>query len=105
MTPKALLHPEEVEVNRTELRQNQSAVLRRAKGRRIVVVTARGAREQEKCVVDRQYFLELLRKLRSAAETLEITADRKLFGQILKAAESVDQDARRGKLHSFEEAF
>ena len=38
-------------------------------------------------------------------ETLEITMDAKLYGQILKVAETVDEDTRLGKLHSFEEAF
>jgi hypothetical protein len=43
--------------------------------------------------------------VRSLAETLEIAADRRLFRQILKAAATLKEDARLGKLHSFEEAF
>ena len=38
-------------------------------------------------------------------ETLEIIKDQKLFGQILKASKTIDDDIRLGKLHSFEEAF
>ena len=43
--------------------------------------------------------------VRSLAETLEIAADRRLFMQILKAAATLEEDVRVGKLHSFEEAF
>jgi hypothetical protein len=41
----------------------------------------------------------------SLVETLEIMADRRLFDQIMAASETIDDDLRRGKLHSFEEAF
>jgi len=95
---------EEIEVNRSQLRQNQSALLKKAKGRTVVVVTAR-SEDEEKCVVDRKYFELILQKLRTAIETLEITTDPKLFGQVLRAAETVDEDMRLGKLRSFEEAF
>jgi hypothetical protein len=38
-------------------------------------------------------------------ETLEITSDQKFFKQILSAADNLEENARLGKLHSFEEAF
>lgn len=41
----------------------------------------------------------------SLRETLEIAMDRKLFQQILAAADTLEQDLRAGKLHSLEEAF
>jgi 16S rRNA C1402 (ribose-2'-O) methylase RsmI len=103
MTVSGLTKPHKVAVNRTQLRQNQNATLRRAKGNRIVVVSARG--QEEKLVLDKEYFDEVLRKLQSALETLEITMDRKMFNQILGAARTLDDDVRRGKLHSFGEAF
>jgi hypothetical protein len=96
--------PERVKVNRSQLRQNQSKIFRQARGPRIVEVTG-WSEEDEKCVVDKRYFDDLLNKLRAAVETLEITADTKLFSQILRAAETVDEQVRLGKLHSFEEAF
>jgi hypothetical protein len=95
---------EEIEVNRSQLRQNQSALLKKARGRTVVVVTAR-SEDEEKCVVDRKYFEQILERLRTAIETLEITTDPKLFGQILRAGETVNEDMRLGKLRSFEEAF
>ena len=105
MSPLAPIQPEKVEqVKRSELRQHQRAVLRKVKGRRVVVITAREEGE-EKLVLDKQYFDDLLEKLRSAIETLEITTDQRLFSQILGAAETVDDDIRLGKLRSFEEAF
>ncbi len=100
----SLAHPETVEVNRSQLRQNQSRVFREARGSKVVAVKGRHP-EDEKYVVDKKYFDELLRRLRAALETLEITADARLFQQILKAGKTVDDDLRRGRLDSFEEAF
>jgi len=96
--------PEKVKVNRSQLRQSQSKILRLAKGRTIIEVPG-WTEEDGKYVVDKRYFDDLLRKLRATTETLEITADPKLFGQIVRAARTLDQDARGRKLHSFAEAF
>jgi hypothetical protein len=96
--------PEKVKVNRSQLRQNQSKILRQAKGRTIVEVPG-WTEEDGKYVVDKRYFDDLLRKLRATVETLEITADPKLFGQILRAAQTINEEVRGGKLHSFAEAF
>jgi hypothetical protein len=49
--------------------------------------------------------IKLGKRMRSLVETLEIMADRKLFKQILRAAETLKGDARQGKLHNFEEVF
>ena len=104
MKTKALLEPETVETNRTQLRQRQSSVLRKAKGRTVVVVRAR-EEEDEKCVVDKRYFEEILQNFSAALETLEIATDSKLFRRLLKAGETVDEEMRLGKLYSFGEAF
>lgn len=104
MSALTLAHPEKTKVNRSKLRQNQSKILREAKGRRIVEVAGRHP-DEEKYVVDKRYFDDLLARLRATVETLEITADPKLFRQILRAADTIEGDLRRGKLHSFEEAF
>ena len=60
---------------------------------------------EEKVVLDKQYFDEIRRKLDAVVETLEIAMDRKLFNQILAAADTLDEDLRLGKLHSLEDAF
>jgi hypothetical protein len=104
MKESAPTQPEMVAVKRSDLRQNQSAVLKRAKGRRVLVIAARGEAD-EKLVLDRAYFDELVSRLRAAVETLSIATDERLFSGILAAAGSLDQDMRLGKLHSFEEAF
>ena len=93
-----------IAVNRTRLRQDQSAVLKKAVGERIVVVSATGD-DEEKYIVDRKYFEGILRQWRCAMETLEIAADTRLFNNLLQAAGSIDADLRKGALHSFEEAF
>jgi fructose-1-phosphate kinase PfkB-like protein len=99
-----LTYPRRVAVKRSELRQHQRATLKRAKGRTVVVI-AGSDEEEEKLVVDKDYFEELIRELRAAGETLAITMDKKLFSQILRAADTLDEDIRLGKLRSFEEAF
>ena len=99
-----LARPEKVSVNRSQLRQHQSKIFRQAKGRTIVEVTG-WSEEDEKYVVDKRYFDDLIQKLRTTLETLAINADPKLFGQILRAAETIDEDTRLERLHSFEEAF
>jgi hypothetical protein len=104
MTVQALTRPGRHTVKRSELRQNQSATLRLARGRNVVVISAHHE-EDEKLLLDKKYFDELLQRLRSVVETLEITSDQKFFKQILSAAENLEENAQRGKLHSFEEAF
>ncbi len=104
MTKSALTRPETHKIKRSEFRQKQSATLRLAKGNCVVLILARD-RDDEKLVLDRKYFDELVQGLRSAIETLEITTDQKLFAQILKSVGTLDEDIRLGKLHSFEEAF
>lgn len=104
MTVSALMRPRLVKVNRSELRQNQRATLKKAKGRTVVVISSK-EKEEEKLVLDKEYFEEMVKKLRSAAETLEIMSDQKLFSQIMAAAATLDEDVRLGRLHSFEEVF
>jgi hypothetical protein len=104
MSTTALTDAEMIEVNRTELRQNQSSLLRRARGRKILLIKANDETE-EKVVLDRVYFEEIRRRLEALVETLEIVMDRKLFNQILAAADTLEDDLRLGKLHSLEDAF
>ena len=92
------------EVNRSDLRQHQSKWLRKARGQHVLLIKSNDAQE-EKIILDKQYFDEIRRKLESLLETLEIAMDRKLFNQILAAADSLEEDLRLGKLHSLEDAF
>ncbi len=104
MKSSALLKPGTVKINRSQFRQKQSAVLKRARGRTVVVVTSRGEGGQ-KCVLDREYFEEIMEKFRNAMETLEIMSDTKLFTRLLRTARTLDDDVRLGRLRSLEEAF
>ncbi len=96
--------PKTIEVNRSKLRQNQSYVLKKAVGERVVVVSAT-ADDAEKYIVDKKYFEDMVKQWRSAVETLEIAADVRLFNNLIRAAGTIDDDLRQGKLHPFEEAF
>src|SRR6266849_1121216 len=104
MSALTLVHARMIEVNRSELRQNQSALLKRARGREVLLIKSNDA-EEEKVVLDRQYFDQIRKQLESVVETLEIAMDRKLFNQILAAADTLEEDLRLGKLHSLEDAF
>ena len=104
MDSAALTKPEMIGISRTELRQNQSALLRRARGRNVLLIKSNDETE-EKVVLDRQYFDEIRKQLEAVVETLEIAMDRKLFNQILQAADTLEEDLRLGKLHSLEDAF
>jgi hypothetical protein len=104
MASKALTDAELIEVNRSELRQNQKALLRRARGRKVLLIKAND-KADERVVLDKQYFDQLRRRLEAAVETLEIAMDRKMFNQILAAADTLEEDLRLGKLHSLEDAF
>jgi fructose-1-phosphate kinase PfkB-like protein len=104
MTTRTLMQPRTVRVKRSDLRQKQRETLCQAKKNTVVVISANDP-EDEKLLIDKKYFDDLVRRMRSLVETLEIAADRKLFDQILKAAPTLREDARLGKLHSFEEAF
>ena len=104
MPKPTLTRPDVIPVRRSQLRQNQSSLLRKVKGRTVLVIRGPGG-EDEKYVLDKEYFQELLKRFSSLVETLEIMADRKLFNQILAAAGTLEEDLRRGRLHSVEEAF
>jgi hypothetical protein len=104
MSASAVTKTEMIEVNRSELRQNQSALLRRVRGSRVLLIKANDKTE-EKVVLDKKYFDQIRQQLEAVVETLEITMDRKLFNQILAAADTLDEDLRLGKLHSLDDAF
>ena len=76
-----------------------------SQGRTVLAVQGAHGRDDEKYVLDKEYFDQLLQRHSSLVETLEIMTDRKLFGQILAAADALEEDLRQGKLHSLEEAF
>lgn len=61
--------------------------------------------KDSKFIVDRNYLEGLIRELRAAGETRAITMGRKLFAQALRAAGTLDEDIRLGKLRSLGEAF
>ena len=104
MTAKVLGKTKMLEVNRTDLRQHQSRWLKKARGQRVLLIKSHDP-EDDKVVLDKQFFEEIRTKLESLVETLEIVMDRKLFNQILAASETLEEDVRLGKLHSLEDAF
>ena len=105
MGVSSLLKPEKIAVGRTELRNRQSNILGKAKGRKIVVVSGSSSEAEEKYVVGKTYFEDLLTQLASLSETMEILADRRLFNQIMSATDTLGEDLRLGRLAGIDEAF
>jgi len=70
-----------------------------------VVVISATHEEDEKLLMDKKYFDDIVQKLRAVIETLDIMSDQKLFRQIVGVAATLEEDTRLGRLHSFEEAF
>ena len=105
MSKTVLAEPEKIAVQRSEMRQNQSRLLKKAKGATVLIIRGSGDGDEDKYVLDKKYFEDLLKRNAALLETLEITLDRKLFRQILAAADTLEKDLRAGKLHSLEEAF
>jgi hypothetical protein len=101
---QTLLKPHRVSVKQSELAQSDRIALRKAKGRTVVVLTAR-AGEDEKCVIDKGYFEEMLREMRSLKETLEIMADKQLYQRLMRSSKTLKRDARAGRLHTMEEVL
>ena len=104
MTALALVQPQKTRVNRSDLRDQQSKYLKKACGTHIIEIVGRDE-EEGKYVVDKDYLDQVLAKLKSAIETMNVIKDQKLFNQLMKASQSMDDDIRLGRLHSFEEAF
>jgi len=75
-----------------------------ARGNQVVVISATHE-EDEKLLMDKKYFDDIVQKLRAVIETLDIMSDQKLFKQIVGVAATLEEDTRLGRLHSFEEAF
>jgi hypothetical protein len=105
MSISSLLQPRKIAVRRTELRNQQSKILGKAKGRRVVVVSGSSNEDEEKYVLGKTYFEDLLTQMESLSETVEIIADRRLFNQIMNATDTLDEDLRLGRLAGVEEAF
>lgn len=99
------LEPQLIPVNRSTLRSKQREYLGRATGRKVLLVKAERQDEEEKYVVDKRYFEDLVSRLESTIETLEIVLDRRLFNQILATADDLEEQMRQGKLRSFGEVF
>ena len=64
MSVAVLTRPEKITVKRSELRRNQSRLLGKAKGRIVLVIDGpTDGDENKKCVLDKAYFDDLLKKV------------------------------------------
>lgn len=104
MLTSASIRPEPIPVKRSDLRSNQRALLKKAKGHKVLLVKA-GDEANEKYVLDKKYFDEFIQKFEAVVETLEIVMDRKLFNQILAAADTLEEDLRLGSLAAVDGSY
>lgn len=87
----------------TEFRKHFKAYLKKARGGSVVLVENR--RQDPKYIVDKEWFDNLMRDVRSTMATREILADRKLTERLLNLSTTIDEDLRAGRLHTMEEVF
>ena len=90
-------------VSATDFRDQLKACLKAAKDGNVVLIENR--RQDAKYVVDSEWLEELVRTRDSMLATLEILADRELTDRLLKTAETVQSDLRKGRLKTMAEVF
>jgi len=90
-------------VSATTLRSSLKRYMKQARGGKVVLIENR--RQESKYLVDKQWLDTVMRERESILATLEILADRELTNRLLKLAETIDEDARAGRLHTIAEVF
>jgi len=69
------------------------------------VVLIGNRRRQARYLVDKNWLDKVIRERQSILATIEVLADRDLTARLLKAAKTVDEDVRAGRLHTLEEVL
>jgi hypothetical protein len=90
-------------VSATKFRDRFKTYAKKAKGGHVVLVENR--RQESKYLVDTKWLDSLLRERESILATLEVLADRKLTGRLLRISRKLDKDIKAGRLHTMEEVF
>ncbi len=90
---------------RSELRQNQSRVLRRVSKVRRLLVTSRLKDDRPIYLVDQEYLDELTREVESLLETIDILMDQPLAERLQALKRKVRKSSRSIKLVPFDKAF
>ena len=90
-------------VSTTEFRGHAKDYLKMAKGDNVVLIENR--RREPKYIVDKEWFDDLMRDVKSTMATLEVLADRKLTERLLRLSTTLDRDLQAGRLHTLEEVF
>jgi hypothetical protein len=84
-------------VSATNFRDRLNDCTRKTKGSAVTLVENR--RQEARYFVDKEWFDAQIREHESIKATFEILADRHLTAQLLKLAETIDDDVRTGKIH------
>ena len=92
-------------VSRSELRQNQSAVLNRVSKEGRILVMSRLANDSPVYLVDQKYLDQLTRDVESIVETLEILMDKPLASRLQKIKRHASLRPRSLKLVPFDDVF
>lgn len=92
-------------VTRSELRENQSAVLNLVSRKHRILVTSRVKGDRAVYLVDQGYLDQLTIEVESLLETLDILADRPLATRLRKIKNQLKKKPGSLKLVPFDEAF
>ena len=90
-------------VTASQLRRRLRDRLREVKNNRVLLVQNR--RQKEKYVVDKAWLDNVIAERESILATLEILSDTVLTNRLLALAKTVDDDVKRNRLYSMEDAF
>jgi hypothetical protein len=90
-------------VTASQLRRGLRDRLREVKNNRVLLVQNR--RQKEKYVVDKAWLDNVIAERESILATLEILSDTVLTNRLLALAKTVDDDVKRNRLYSMEDAF
>ena len=92
-------------ITRSELRQSQSAVLRRVANGHRVLVTSRSKDDRPVYLVDQEYLDQLTTEVHSLIETLDILMDQPFATRLRRLKKQIEKSPKSIKLVPFDEAF
>ena len=90
-------------VTASQLRRRLRDRLREVKNNRVLLVQNR--RQKEKYVVDKAWLDNVIAERESILATLEILSDTALTNRFLALAKTIDDDVKRDRLYSMEDAI
>jgi len=91
------------EISATKLRAHFRRYAKEATHKKVILI--RNRRQEAKYLMDKEWFDKIIREHECVLATLEVLADPELTHRLLNLGKTINNDVRRGRLHSMEEVF